>query len=125
MRRAEALGKLRTGINSDSVAWEIFTSYQGPDPITLQPTRRAPALSSGCHNWCGAAAAHANGDNYVVNGRYVRLTPDLEIVGERKLRSDNAHNGHVRAPDGNLITKDSRLSGWDTVASALSAMIAF
>ncbi len=80
------------------------------DPVTLETIKAAPELPSGGHNWCGAAAVHANGDLYVVNGRYAhRLSPDLDVLGEHKLATDNAHNGHVIVPDGNLITKDIQI----------------
>ena len=80
------------------------------DPITLKTLARSPDLPSGGHNWCGAATVHANGDLYVVNGRYAhRLDPDLNVVAETKLRNDNAHNGHVIMPDGNLVTKDMQI----------------
>lgn len=80
------------------------------DPVSLATIARSPDLPSGGHNWCGAASVHANGDLYVVNGRYVhRLTPDLQIVRGHMLATDNAHNGHVHTPDGNLITKDIQI----------------
>jgi len=42
-----------------------------------------------------------------VNGTYChRLTPDLEVVAEHRLETENAHNGHVVLSDGNLVMKD-------------------
>jgi hypothetical protein len=87
---------------SDSFGW-----VEQLDPESLRPLRSSPHLPSGGHNWCGAATVHANGDIYVVNGRYVhRLSPDLAVVAELKLRTDNAHNGHLIVSDGNMVTKD-------------------
>lgn len=41
------------------------------DPVTLETLHRSPDLPSGGHLWCGAAVVHANGDIYVVNGRWM------------------------------------------------------
>lgn len=77
------------------------------DPVTLAPVARSPKLPSGGHNWCGAAVVHANGDLYMVNGRYAhRLDPYLEVVAERRLPADHAHNGLTILADGNILTKD-------------------
>jgi len=89
---------------------QIRTSYgwvEQLDPVSLRTMRRSPKLPSGGHNWCGAACVHENGDIYVVNGSYChRLSPDLQIVAEHKLQTDNAHNGHLVLSDGNLVLKD-------------------
>src|SRR5690606_5849948 len=82
------------------------------DPETLETLEESPPLPSGGHNWCGAITAHANGELYVVNGRFVhRLSPDLRVQAEHELAVDNAHNGHLILPDGNLVTKDIRIDG--------------
>ncbi|MEX2245185.1 MAG: hypothetical protein WEC75_00705 [Dehalococcoidia bacterium] len=82
------------------------------DPRTLEVIDASPDLPCGGHIWCGAVVVHANGDLYVVNGSYLhRLSPRLAIVAELKLPVDGAHNGILVMPDGNLVTKDLRLSG--------------
>ena len=40
------------------------------DPVSLEPIARSPELPSGGHLWCGSVVVHANGDLYMVNGRY-------------------------------------------------------
>lgn len=95
-------GGSRAGQNRTSYGW-----VEQLHPETLEPVKRSPDLPSGGHNWCGAACVHANGDIYVVNGAYAhRLTPDLEVVAERRLSVDNAHNGHLVLSDGALVAKD-------------------
>ncbi|MFT4570337.1 MAG: hypothetical protein ACI8TX_002603 [Hyphomicrobiaceae bacterium] len=90
------------------------------DPITLEVTAASPDLPSGGHVWCGAVLVHANGDLYVVNGSYMhRLDPDCQLVAERKLPVDRPYNGLLVMPDGNLVTKDLRISGGGSVVSVL------
>ena len=82
------------------------------DPETLEPLARSPRLPAGGHVWCGAVAAHANGDIYKVNGCYLhRLDPDCRVVAERRLPADRAHNGLLVLSDGSIATKDLRLEG--------------
>ena len=82
------------------------------DPETLEPMAESPALPSGGHVWCGAIAAHANGDIYKVNGCYMhRLDADCQVVTERRLPVDQAHNGLLILSDGSIVTKDLRLAG--------------
>lgn len=82
------------------------------DPETLQPLARSPRLPSGGHVWCGAIAAHENGDIYKVNGCYMhRLDRDCQVVAERRLPVDRAHNGMLILADGSIVTKDLRLAG--------------
>jgi hypothetical protein len=91
---------LRRG--GDSSGW-----LEKVDPTTLQTLCRSPPLPSGGHLWCGAAVAHANGDLYMVNGRYChRLSPDCEVVAERQLPIDGAYNGVMVLSDGKLIMKN-------------------
>ncbi len=98
------------------------------DPVSLEVIRRSERLPSGGHNWCGAIAVHANGDLYVVNGRFAhRLSPALEVLAERELPIDNAYNGHVILSDGNLVTKDiqsdpSRRSGFTVLDPELNVV---
>ena len=95
-------GGTRIGQRRASFGW-----VKQLDPITLETIRETPKLPSGGHNWCGAVCVHENGDLYMVNGRYChRLSPDLSVVAEHRIETDNAHNGHVVLSDGNLVTKD-------------------
>lgn len=96
-------------------AWhgpEPYGWLQKLDPETLAPLASSPELPAGDHVWCGAIAAHANGDIYSVNGCYLhRLDPDCQVVTERRLPVDQAHNGMLILSDGSIITKDLRLAG--------------
>ncbi len=95
-------GGSRFGETKDSHGW-----VEQLEPHTLEPIRRSPKLPSGGHNWCGALSVHENGDLYVVNGTYChRLSPELHVVAEHRLTTNNAHNGHVVLSDGNLVMKD-------------------
>lgn len=90
------------------------------DPRTLEVLEASPDLPCGGHIWCGAIVVHANGDLYLVNGSYVhRLSPRLAIVGELRLPVDGAHNGILVMPDGNLVTKDLRLTGRPSVLTVI------
>ncbi len=96
-------------------AWhgpEPYGWLQKLDPATLEPTAQSPELPAGGHVWCGAIAAHANGDLYKVNGCYMhRLDPECHVVAERRLPVDQAHNGMLILSDGSIVTKDLRLAG--------------
>ncbi len=83
------------------------------DPDTLQPVVRSPELPCGEHVWCGSIAVHANGSILSVNGSFLhRLDPEtLEIVAERRLPVERAHNGMLVLADGTIVTKDLRLEG--------------
>lgn len=77
------------------------------DPITLETIERSPDLDSGGWLWCGATVVHANGDLYVVNGRYVhRLDPACRLVASRQLPVDGPYNGIAVLSDGNLLTRN-------------------
>jgi hypothetical protein len=89
-----------------------FGWLQRLDPETLEVTAESPALPCGDHVWCGAIAAHGNGDIVKINGCYVhRLDPNCQVTAERRLPVDQAHNGLLVLSDGTLITKDLRLAG--------------
>lgn len=96
-------------------AWhgpEPYGWLQKLDPETLLPIAESHELPSGGHVWCGAIAAHANGDIYKVNGCYMhRLDADCQVVTERRLPVDQAHNGMLILSDGSIVTKDLRLAG--------------
>jgi len=82
------------------------------DPHSLDVLGESPPLPCGDHVWCGAIAAHKNGDIHKVNGCYMhRLDPDCQVVVERRLPVDQAHNGLLILSDGSIVTKDLRLAG--------------
>lgn len=89
-----------------------FGWLQKLDPETLDVLQESSELPCGDHVWCGAIAAHANGDIYKVNGSYLhRLDPECRVVAARKLPVDQAHNGLLILADGSVATKDLRLAG--------------
>ncbi len=89
-----------------------FGWLQRLDPETLEVHAQSPELPCGDHVWCGAIAAHESGDIIKVNGSYMhRLSADCEVVVERKLPVDQAHNGLLILSDGTIVTKDLRLAG--------------
>ena len=82
------------------------------DPETLEPIASSPELPCGNHVWCGAILAHADGSLVTVNGNFMhRLGPDCDVLTERRLPVDRAHNGLLALSDGTLVTKDLRLEG--------------
>ena len=82
------------------------------NPESLETIAESPRLPCGDHVWCGAIAVHESGDIIKVNGSYMhRLDPDCQVVTERKLPVDRAHNGLLILSDGTIITKDLRLAG--------------
>lgn len=92
------------------------------DPVTLHPMARSGELPAGGHEWSGSIAVHRNGDLYAVNGSYLhRLDPDCNVVAERELPVDHAHNGLLILDDGSLITKDIRLGGAASTLTVLDA----
>ena len=96
-------------------AWEgppPFGWLERIDPESLEPICQSPQLPCGEHVWCGAIAAHENGDIIKVNGSYMhRLDPECNVVCETQLPVDRAHNGLLVLSDGSVITKDLRLEG--------------
>lgn len=76
------------------------------DPLTLEVTATSPRLPAGSW-WPGGLAAHANGDIYMVLGRWVhRLTPDLEVLASHRLPVERPHNSCVILDGGELVMKD-------------------
>jgi hypothetical protein len=89
-----------------------FGWLQRLDPQRLDVMAQSPELPCGEHVWCGAIAAHANGDIIKVNGSVMhRLDRDCQVVVERHLPVDQAHNGLLVLSDGTIVTKDLRLEG--------------
>ena len=80
------------------------------NPETLEVLSESPKLPCGDHVWCGAIAAHENGNIIKVNGNYMHvLNPNCDVLLERKLPINQAHNGLLILSDGTIITKDCRL----------------
>lgn len=76
------------------------------DPETLQPVTVTPRFPAGRY-WPGGIAAHANGDIYMVFGRWARrFGPDLVLKAERRLPVDRPYNSFVILDTGELVTKD-------------------
>ena len=91
---------------------EPYGWVQKFDPITLETLSESPKLPCGGHVWCGAIAAHENGNIIKVNGNYMHsLDRNCEVVKETKLPIDRAHNGLLVLSDGTIVTKDCRLEG--------------
>ena len=80
------------------------------NPDTLEVLNESPQLSCGDHVWCGAIAAHKNGSVIKVNGSFMHvLSPDCEVILEKELPINQAHNGLLILSDGTIVTKDCRL----------------
>lgn len=89
-----------------------FGWLQRLDAKTLEVIAESPELPCREHVWCGAIAAHENGDIIKVNGSVMhRLNAACQIVAERFLPVDQAHNGLLILSDGSIVTKDLRLEG--------------
>lgn len=100
LREAEAPPSYRT--DGPAAGW-----LERVHPTTLEPVQRSPDLPSGGWLWCGAVVVHANGDLYVVNGRYChRLDPECNVVAERELPVDGPYNGLLLMSDGNIVTRN-------------------
>ena len=80
------------------------------NPDTLEVLNESPQLPCGDHVWCGAIAAHKNGSIIKVNGSFMHvLSPDCEVILEKELPINQAHNGLLILSDGTIVTKDCRL----------------
>ena len=91
---------------------EPFGWIQKFDSRTLEVLAESPKLPCGGHVWCGAIAAHENGNIIKVNGNYMHsLNSNCELLREKKLPINRAHNGLLILSDGTIITKDCRLEG--------------
>ena len=86
------------------------------DPLNMEVLENSPKLACGDHVWCGSIAAHQNGALYNVNGRYLHsLDSKCQVIRERKLPVDQAHNGLLILADGSIATKDLRLTACSTL----------
>ena len=91
---------------------EPYGWIQKFDSKTLEVLAESPKLPCGGHVWCGAIAAHENGNIIKVNGNYMHsLNSNCELLREKKLPINRAHNGLLILSDGTIITKDCRLEG--------------
>ena len=76
------------------------------DPITLAPTAMSPRLPGG-PMWPGGMALHANGDLYVVYGRWAhRLDRNCGVKEALKLPVDLPYNSFVALDNGLIVTKN-------------------
>lgn len=76
------------------------------NPITLAPQQKSPLLRGG-PMWPGGMALHANGDIYVVYGRWAhRLARDCSVKDALKLPLDLPYNGFVVLDNGLIVTKN-------------------
>jgi hypothetical protein len=76
------------------------------DPITLAPTAASPRLPGG-PMWPGGMALHANGDLYVVYGRWAhRLDRNCGVKEALKLPVDLPYNSFVVLDNGLIVTKN-------------------
>ncbi len=76
------------------------------DPETLAPLARSPRLAGG-PMWPGGMAIHANGDLYVVYGRYAhRLDRQCRLRASLRLPLNLAHNSFVILDNGLIVTKN-------------------
>ena len=76
------------------------------DPITLAPAAMSPRLPGG-PMWPGGMAVHANGDLYVVYGRWAhRLDRNCGVKEALKLPVDLPYNSFVALDNGLIVTKN-------------------
>jgi len=87
------------------------------DPETLEPLKSTPRFPAGKY-WPGGIAAHANGDIYMVFGRWAhRLSKDLEVLASRELPVDRPYNSFVILDTGELVTKDCDAPRGDAIST--------
>ncbi|MGK2954641.1 MAG: hypothetical protein ACSLFI_03085 [Solirubrobacterales bacterium] len=90
----------------DPLAGQVEGWVEKLDPNTLEVVKSTPRFPSGRY-WPGGIAVHANGDIYMVFGRWAhRLTPDLEVMVSRELPVDRPYNSFVILDGGEIVTKD-------------------
>jgi len=76
------------------------------DPVTLAPTAQSPRLPGG-PMWPGGMAIHANGDLYVVYGRWAhRLGRDCSRKESVQLPIELPYNSFVVLDNGLIVTKN-------------------
>ena len=88
-----------------------FGWIQKINPDDLSVLKESPKLKCGDHIWCGAIAVNQDGNILKVNGSYVHLLDNnCNVIKEKKLSVNQAHNGFLILSDNTLITKDIRLA---------------
>jgi hypothetical protein len=76
------------------------------DPVTLAPRAQSPRLPGG-PMWPGGMAVHADGDLYVVYGRWAhRLDRNCRVKEALKLPVDLPYNSFVVLDNGLIVTKN-------------------
>ncbi len=76
------------------------------DPVSLRPLARSPRLPGG-PMWPGGMALHANGDLYVVYGRWAhRLGRDCTVKASLELPVDAPYNSFVVLACGLIVAKN-------------------
>lgn len=76
------------------------------DPVSLRTIAQSPALPGG-PMWPGGMAVHANGDLYVVYGRWAhRLDRQCRLQASLRLPLNLPYNSFVLLPNGLLVTKN-------------------
>jgi hypothetical protein len=76
------------------------------DPISLMTLACSPRLAGG-PMWPGGMAVHANGDLYLVYGRYLhRLNRDCQPLARLQLPVHAAYNSFVILDNGLIVTKN-------------------
>lgn len=76
------------------------------DPVTLRTLARSPRLPGG-PMWPGGMAVHANGDLYVVYGRWAhRLDRHCRLKASLRLPLNLAYNSFVVLDNGLIVTKN-------------------
>jgi len=86
--------------------WPTSCRVSRIDPITLAPEATSPRLPGG-PMWPGGMALHANGDLYVVYGRWAhRLDRNCGVTQALKLPVDLPYNSFVVLDNGLIVTKN-------------------
>jgi hypothetical protein len=101
-----------------NIGLPTYSKVERIDPVTLKTTAESPRLPGG-PMWPGGMAVHANGDLYVVYGRWAhRLDRDCRVKASLKLPVNGAYNSFVVLDCGLIVAKN--LS--DKLAARLSVI---
>ena len=88
------------------LGWPTSCRVSLIDPETLAPQAKSPLLPGG-PMWPGGMALHANGDLYVVYGRWAhRLARDCSVKEALKLPLDLPYNSFIVLDNGLIVTKN-------------------
>jgi hypothetical protein len=89
-----------------SIGLSTTAQVERIDPLTLRTLAKSPRLAGG-PMWPGGMAVHANGDLYVVYGRYAhRLGRDCGAKASLELPLNLAYNSFVILDNGLIVTKN-------------------